>query len=309
MHSLSCSRTCRRLLSLWLLFFCLNPFANATPQAERTNDGPLFKIERDGHVAWLFGTIHVGAPNVFQHNALLGDAFRQSRGLALESDPRNMQRQMPAVMKTGMYAPGSSLEKDVSPKTLQQLLAIVHDDTSAYEQMLQFKPWLLTLQLTLLYTTNSGLSPEDGADQQLLKTAVQQKFQIKELEDATATLHTLSNMPMSLQVQTLQYTVNQFDQPHDNTELLKMLEMWRKGDLDGLSHLSDDHKHDGFDKARDYGRLHVIEERNVIMANAIEPLVSSGTVYLVAVGALHLAGPKGIPALLRQRGYVVTRAN
>jgi uncharacterized protein YbaP (TraB family) len=41
------------------------------------------------------------------------------------------------------------------------------------------------------------------------------------------------------------------------------------------------------------------------MRDAAEPLLQDGSAF-IAVGALHLVGPTGLVALLRERGYTVT---
>jgi uncharacterized protein YbaP (TraB family) len=42
------------------------------------------------------------------------------------------------------------------------------------------------------------------------------------------------------------------------------------------------------------------------MIKRIEALMAEGRSTLIAVGSLHLAGPEGLVAMLRARGYTVT---
>ena len=51
----------------------------------------------------------------------------------------------------------------------------------------------------------------------------------------------------------------------------------------------------------------MLDRRNQAMARRIDEMAASRRL-LVAVGALHLAGPQGLVKLLRQRGYQVTVA-
>ena len=50
----------------------------------------------------------------------------------------------------------------------------------------------------------------------------------------------------------------------------------------------------------------LVDGRNPGMADAIERLHAGVSVF-AAVGALHLIGPQGLPALLLARGFTVTR--
>jgi uncharacterized protein len=49
----------------------------------------------------------------------------------------------------------------------------------------------------------------------------------------------------------------------------------------------------------------VIAGRHAAMIAALEELMRAGGEPLVAVGALHLPGPRGLVAQLRERGYLV----
>jgi hypothetical protein len=49
------------------------------------------------------------------------------------------------------------------------------------------------------------------------------------------------------------------------------------------------------------------DQRNPNMAKQIETLLKNDKTSFVAVGALHLLGNKGVPALLQQRGYPVQK--
>ena len=50
--------------------------------------------------------------------------------------------------------------------------------------------------------------------------------------------------------------------------------------------------------------LHLVENRSAQMAHRLFLPLRAGRVF-VAVGALHLYGPRGLPALLREQGYRV----
>ena len=49
----------------------------------------------------------------------------------------------------------------------------------------------------------------------------------------------------------------------------------------------------------------VIDQRNHVLAERIDALHAKEGSSFVAVGALHMAGPSGLPALLKARGFTV----
>ena len=60
---------------------------------------------------------------------------------------------------------------------------------------------------------------------------------------------------------------------------------------------------------RDLRRAEYGDERNPAMAERIDALHREGQRLLVAVGALHMTGPKALPALLQARGFRVERVD
>ena len=49
----------------------------------------------------------------------------------------------------------------------------------------------------------------------------------------------------------------------------------------------------------------MLDDRNPLLAAAIDACTAAARAVFAAVGSLHMIGPTGLPALLRQRGYRV----
>ena len=49
----------------------------------------------------------------------------------------------------------------------------------------------------------------------------------------------------------------------------------------------------------------LLDDRNPLLAAAIDKVHAGGRSVFAAVGSLHMIGPGGLPALMRQRGYTV----
>jgi uncharacterized protein YbaP (TraB family) len=50
---------------------------------------------------------------------------------------------------------------------------------------------------------------------------------------------------------------------------------------------------------------YLLHNRHPGMLKKLESYLASGEIHFVAVGALHLVGPRGLIALLRQKGFAV----
>ena len=49
----------------------------------------------------------------------------------------------------------------------------------------------------------------------------------------------------------------------------------------------------------------LIDDRNAAWAKQLDATLQAHATYFITVGAGHLVGPKGVPALLRAQGYRV----
>ena len=49
----------------------------------------------------------------------------------------------------------------------------------------------------------------------------------------------------------------------------------------------------------------LLDDRNPVLAAAIDKVHAGGRSTFAAVGSLHMIGTSGLPAQMRQRGYVV----
>jgi uncharacterized protein YbaP (TraB family) len=88
----------------------------------------------------------------------------------------------------------------------------------------------------------------------------------------------------------------------DDTRLEAMVGAWKRGDLQALDGLM----------LEEFGpfpelRTSLVVDRNRRWVEQILPLLDDEQDYLIVVGALHLVGPDGVPALLLQRGVRTTR--
>ena len=81
-----------------------------------------------------------------------------------------------------------------------------------------------------------------------------------------------------------------------------MLESWRDGDEAGLEK-SLEEDFDGYPELADV----LIYRRNAAWANQVSEMLRGDQDVLLVVGAMHLVGNRGLPALLAKRGFHVER--
>ena len=84
-----------------------------------------------------------------------------------------------------------------------------------------------------------------------------------------------------------------------------LIDAWRKGDADRIE--AEVFAGMGRDPALAPFFEAIYFERNRHMASGIARIVDGGGLSFVAIGAAHVVGDRGVPALLSAQGYVVRR--
>ena len=86
-----------------------------------------------------------------------------------------------------------------------------------------------------------------------------------------------------------------------SAEIQPMVDAWGTGDQEKLGVLVNGDL-DEFPAARKA----LLEDRNARWLPQIEAMLGETHTFFITVGAGHLIGPQGVPALLRKAGYKVT---
>lgn len=263
------------------------------------DDSLFWKVESKTATVYLFGSIHIGSPDLYPLPEPVEQAFAASDHLVLEIDLTRIDQSEVALLtqSLGLLADGTTL------RTL--LPAEVHAAAAAELQRLgldialfqRMKPWLFAMTLMQLGMASHGYSPEQGVDQHFARRAGAR--QVIGLETVAEQLNLFDAMTDAQQLSLLK------DYLHDLAEteetIAQLLAAYRRHDAKWLRDYL-------FEPMRDdpaYASLHqvLIDRRNENMARQIDGMLRGEGSYFVVVGAAHLFGEQGIAALLRQRGH------
>ncbi|AIY43787.1 hypothetical protein LT85_4629 [Collimonas arenae] len=280
--------------------------ASLQPAAGVRQGGAMFQVQRDGHSAYLFGTIHVGKADFYPLDAKILQAIQQSSCIALEIDPNNNQAMVPLIKKYGIYPDGKSHQKDLPPKLQKELAALLEKYGMAPDQVASLKPWLIATMLGINEYSSQGYLSQYGVDTTLANLAKKSNKRLVELETADAQLSLLGSLSYTEQVQFLQDSIDEIQDPAKAQRSLELVNLWRSGDVDGLAAmLAEMNSEDTF--ASKFMQRSLLDGRNPGLADGIAKLANSTNAPFVAIGMLHLVGPNSVLAILQQRGYTVTR--
>ncbi|MBY6187682.1 TraB/GumN family protein [Marinobacter hydrocarbonoclasticus] len=263
----------------WLLLL-LFPFAVWAAPEDRP---PFFKVESAHHTAWLLGTIHVGSKDFYPLPEPVEQAFSDAQILALEADPNDPN--VPALL--ARYGRSSTPLPD---ELASQVSA--HCRSLGIACDLGTSPWLLSAQLAMIQMAQAGYQPDLGVDSMLLSRKGQRP--LWQLESMGRQMAIFTELSRDAQLAMLAATMEEADPG-------ELIRVWRSGDPDALDALMREGLSDSDEL---WQRLMV--DRNRDMAQTIESWLGRQDNIFIAVGAGHLVGQDGIPAMLKQAGIRVT---
>jgi len=247
--------------------------------------------EREG---WLFGTIHALPGGVQWRTAELQSALDQSDALALEISPQDQGNTSAIFSKLGTTPSLPPLSKRIDAAYRDDLTGLLGKTDYSDDDFSSVETWAAAL--TLAAAASSG-DYSNGVDR-----ALGQEFEnVLILEGALAQLSIFDNLPEEEQADLLEAIIAE-SAGQDKNGKRDLARAWLAGDMESIA------------READKGMLADAElrdalliQRNLEWAGTIDQWLKEKGLILVAVGAAHMTGDDGLPALMRQRGYTVTR--
>ncbi len=270
-------------------------FLGGAAGASSPDHGLLWKISGHGNApSWLFGTIHSSDPRVTQLTPPLTHVFDASSSYSMElifSGAGFID------MAESMYLPdGQTLESVIGKDLYRQVRTTLSSLGMATDDLNHKKPWAVILGLGAPHR-GEGLF----LDLMLQLRATLQRKPTFGLESMDEQIAVFNGMSMPDQIALLKEALRtRNDAKRDMPELMQA---YLHHDLARLYAIS---QRIQARSGPSYGELmdRMLVQRNRRMLNRMKPRLKEGNAF-IAVGALHLAGPDGLLALLRADGYRV----
>jgi len=161
------------------------------------------------------------------------------------------------------------------------------------------RPWVVSVLLETVRATEMGASATSGVDVTIATDAEARGKPMRYFETFEQQMALLAPADPALELKTFEAFLKDFrSEGHEFPDIIRA---WSAGDQDKLAALTlDSMASDPETKKR------LVDERNQAWVAPIAHMLDSesGT-FMVTVGALHMVGPEGVPALLRAKGYKV----
>ncbi len=270
-----------------------DPWQGAVPAKDPLPRPFLFSAEKDGATTYLFGTMHVGVDADARLPQLVWDKLDASARFAVETDVND-----PAIASIGGRASGT-LRDELGPAYWKKLeLAI----TPQLAQALDHKSAMIPATMLALRGVPET-PPMDGA---LLARARRGSKQVVYLEPAARQAAILEK---HMNARALRLMLD--DLPKVERQGRQLLEAYVAGDEARFLAITAEQRADalahGYTAAEyDESMEDLLYRRNASWIARIERMHAAGGAF-VAVGAMHLLGPRSVLELLQQKGYKTAR--
>jgi uncharacterized protein YbaP (TraB family) len=261
----------------------------------------LWKISGNGieKPSYLFGTIHMLCGDDAALSDNMKKAIRNCDEIYFEVDLDNLFEMIGAMGKMKMNG-DTTLHDLLNDSDYQKVKNYFEDKGSMlpFSMLETFKPMLAasTLEESSLPCDNTTMM-----EQVIMQEAKQYNKKIKGLETMAYQAGVLDSIPYHLQAEQLLEYINKANQgDHSDKELLEMLAAYKEQDLNKLEKLliSSDAGVSSFTDV-------LLYHRNENWVKKLKDILP-GKSLVIAVGAGHLPGDKGVISLLRKAGYTVT---
>lgn len=271
-------------------------------QAQAAPDrGFLWHVRRDGRSAWLYGTVHVGRRDTWAPGPRVREALARADALALEidlTDPAMGERMVRSVSAPPAAVP--------LPEPLQRRLQTQAHAVCAGPELAQLRPEMQAVTIGLLFGRQLGYEPAFGVDLHLALHARRTGKPVLSLETPESQLDVLLQPTPQATAAFVERTVADLESGRTGPMLHRMVSAWAHGDWAEMSRFPEwcECLETPDDRA---AMQRMLDDRNQTLAAEVERRHAAGESLFVAVGALHMVGPQGLPALLAARGFEVER--
>ncbi len=260
----------------------------------------LWTVHGPKGTAYLFGSIHILPPQVDWHTKEIDAAIATSDTLVFELAMNgDFQERLQAYIKArGMLPAGQSLHAMLSPEADKELDVEVAKLPVSPVAIDHMRPWLAELTIEIMGVAKQHYTAASGVDVQIQANANGKP--IIGLETIEQQMALIAPSDPKTEVESFEADLKTSSAPSATNEVGPLLDAWMHGRVDRLAALT---KKDLAQYPNAQKML--FDDRNAAWVKQITVLLDEPKTYFITVGAGHLAGPHGVPALLRAKGFRV----
>ena len=259
----------------------------------------LWTVHGPKGTAYLFGSVHILPPQVDWHTKEIDAAIARADTFVFEIaiDGTTQAKLQNYIRQHAMLPKGQHLRDMLAPDARADFDKAVAGLAVAPQSLDRLRPWFAALTIDMIDLGKQHYSPQAGIEMQLQSHEAKDKPVIG-LETVEQQLGFLAPKDPKLELQAFEAELR--STAHEHEEIGPLLDAWMQGDTKELARLT-------FADMKKYPQAQkiLIDDRNKVWVKQISALLNEDKVYFITVGAAHLVGPRGVPALLRAKGLAV----
>jgi len=272
------------------------------PDARKPGTPAIWTIAKpNGGTITLFGSVHLLPVGMDWHTPALSAAMDNAETVVFETPLDGLETpDMRSYLQANiMNPPGVTLSSLLSADEKAAVDKAAREVGVPLSAMEAMRPWFVGLQLGVLFVVNQGFDPNSGVDKKVEAEAKAKGKRLDHFETPKEQLSIFIDMPADQEKAFLVSTATDiFEHPDD---LKEMVDAWYGGDVAALDRLMNA----SLEAYPDLAKV-ILHDRNARWVGKITgTYLADSDDYLIVVGAAHLAGEHGVPAMLRARGIVV----
>jgi uncharacterized protein YbaP (TraB family) len=280
-----------------------DPAGKAPPVQPAAAREFIWEVTSLTNKVYLYGTVHAGKASFYPLPDSVEKAFADSKVLAVEADITDAEA-MRKGSATMTYTPPDGLSKHLPAPLRERLRRQLQRFGMPEAQVEPVKPFFAASLLVFNEWFGQGYTPNYGVDLHLIARAKKAKMPLVELEGAQAQSDLMSGLSEKEGLQALEGAVTALESGLTRDQITGVVNAWQAGDAALLLEVTRAYN-ETVPGAKDLEEK-FIWSRHEAMANKIEGFLLTGRDRVfVAVGALHLAGPRGLVEILKSRGHTV----
>lgn len=264
---------------------------------------PALWVVRDADSEiFLFGTLHALDPSVRWRTPAYEAAYRRADTVWFETQ---IDRAGPEAVRDLVARYGVDAERPLSRKLSPAALEALQRQVDL-ARVNHLRPWAAAMVLSMQPVLEKGARLQAGADATMTRRARAADKEIRVFETLEDQARLFAELPERAELRYLSDVIRERKGARRiffGRRPPTLQEAWLAGDLERLGPQLVGKLRE--DNPALYDAL--LKRRNFAWTDTLATEMAGSGVELVNVGALHMVGPHGLPALLRARGFHVER--
>lgn len=267
---------------------------------EKIIDPSLYQACDEDSCIYLLGTIHMGDEHLVGLTEKIWNAYNESDAIAFELDITEVSTEGSEDLV--MLPEDDDLANYLTEEQLNALKDFFSKRLIPMEVLRRFNLAGVASLLEEFVYYDLGYLPNNGVDKQLLEKAHSDNKEIIELETYEMQASLLYEFKDDYYIQQIEEILKNYSAAKSSTKLL--YNAYLSGNAFVLRGLLGDA--DGKDETEKEYNQKMLIDRNNGMAEKAETYLKDNKKVMVAVGAAHVIGDKGLIEILREKGYKVS---